>query len=40
MSSRPTFPGLASQIWPGRDKFHYTFNNIAHVIDRFTEMLV
>jgi pimeloyl-ACP methyl ester carboxylesterase len=24
---------------PGRDKFHYTFENIAHVIDRFTAIV-
>jgi pimeloyl-ACP methyl ester carboxylesterase len=24
---------------PGRDKFHYTFDNIARVIDRFTEIV-
>jgi pimeloyl-ACP methyl ester carboxylesterase len=35
----PDFPGFGQSDMPGRDKFHYTFDNIARVIDRFTEIV-
>jgi pimeloyl-ACP methyl ester carboxylesterase len=35
----PDLPGFGQSDMPGRDKFHYTFNNIARVIDRFTEIV-
>src|SRR5262245_15058515 len=34
----PDLPGFGQSDMPGRDKFRYTFDNIAHVIDRFTEV--
>jgi pimeloyl-ACP methyl ester carboxylesterase len=33
----PDFPGFGQSEMPSRDKFNYTFDNIARVIDRFTE---
>jgi pimeloyl-ACP methyl ester carboxylesterase len=33
----PDLPGFGQSDMPGRDKFAYTFDNIAAVIDRFTE---
>jgi len=35
----PDLPGFGQSDMPGRDKFRYTFENIAHVIDRFTEVV-
>ena len=35
----PDLPGFGQSDMPGRDKFQYTFNNIARVIDRFTEIV-
>jgi pimeloyl-ACP methyl ester carboxylesterase len=35
----PDLPGFGQSDMPGRDKFQYTFDNIAHVINRFTEIL-
>jgi pimeloyl-ACP methyl ester carboxylesterase len=35
----PDLPGFGQSEMPGRDKFRYTFENIAHVIDRFTEVV-
>jgi pimeloyl-ACP methyl ester carboxylesterase len=35
----PDLPGFGQTDMPGRDKFRYTFDNIARVIDRFTEVL-
>ena len=35
----PDLPGFGQTDMPGRDKFHYTFDNIARVIDRFTEVI-
>jgi pimeloyl-ACP methyl ester carboxylesterase len=35
----PDLPGFGQTAMPGRDKFRYTFDNIAHVIDRFTETI-
>ncbi|SAL27108.1 alpha/beta fold hydrolase [Caballeronia humi] len=33
----PDLPGFGQSDMPSRDSFAYTFDNIAHVIDRFTE---
>jgi pimeloyl-ACP methyl ester carboxylesterase len=35
----PDLPGFGQTEMPRRDKFHYTFDNIARVIDRFTEVI-
>jgi pimeloyl-ACP methyl ester carboxylesterase len=35
----PDLPGYGMTEQPPRDKFAYTFENFAHVIDRFTEVL-
>lgn len=35
----PDLPGFGQTDMPGRDRFRYTFDNIAHVIDRFTETI-
>jgi pimeloyl-ACP methyl ester carboxylesterase len=35
----PDLPGFGQSDMPGRDKFNYTFDNIARVITRFTEVL-
>jgi pimeloyl-ACP methyl ester carboxylesterase len=35
----PDLPGFGQSDMPGRDRFHYTFDNIARVIGRFTEIL-
>jgi pimeloyl-ACP methyl ester carboxylesterase len=35
----PDLPGFGQTDMPDRNKFHYTFDNIAHVIDRFTEVI-
>src|SRR5262249_12364199 len=35
----PDFPGFGQSDMPDRDKFHYTFDNIARVINRFTEIV-
>jgi pimeloyl-ACP methyl ester carboxylesterase len=35
----PDLPGFGQSDMPARDKFDYTFDNIAHVIDRFTEVI-
>jgi pimeloyl-ACP methyl ester carboxylesterase len=34
----PDLPGFGQSDMPSREKFHYTFDNIASVIDRFTEV--
>jgi pimeloyl-ACP methyl ester carboxylesterase len=35
----PDLPGFGQSAMPSRDSFRYTFDNLAHVIDQFTEML-
>ncbi|MGC2786716.1 MAG: alpha/beta fold hydrolase, partial [Roseiarcus sp.] len=35
----PDLPGFGMTERPARDKFAYTFENFAHVVDRFTEVL-
>ncbi|KJC58020.1 alpha/beta hydrolase [Bradyrhizobium sp. LTSPM299] len=35
----PDLPGFGQSDMPARDKFSYTFDNIAGVIDRFTEVI-
>jgi pimeloyl-ACP methyl ester carboxylesterase len=35
----PDLPGFGQSDMPPRNKFHYTFDNIANVIDRFTEVI-
>jgi pimeloyl-ACP methyl ester carboxylesterase len=35
----PDLPGFGQSGMPPRDKFSYTFDNIAHVIERFTEVI-
>lgn len=35
----PDLPGFGQTDLPGRDEFSYTFDNLAHVIDRFTEVV-
>ncbi|HEY1967351.1 MAG TPA: alpha/beta fold hydrolase [Pseudonocardia sp.] len=35
----PDLPGFGRSDMPGRDAFDYTFDNIAGVIDRFTEVI-
>ena len=35
----PDLPGFGQSDMPARDKFGYTFDNVAHVIDRFTETI-
>jgi pimeloyl-ACP methyl ester carboxylesterase len=35
----PDLPGFGQSDMPPRDKFNYTFDNIAGVIDRFTEIV-
>src|SRR5579863_3817691 len=35
----PDLPGFGRSDLPPRDKFKYTFQNLADVIDRFTEMI-
>lgn len=35
----PDLPGFGQSDMPARTKFHYTFDNIAAVIDRFTEVI-
>jgi pimeloyl-ACP methyl ester carboxylesterase len=35
----PDLPGFGQSDMPGRDAFDYTFENIAQVIDRFTEVI-
>jgi pimeloyl-ACP methyl ester carboxylesterase len=35
----PDLPGFGQSDMPSRDSFTYTFDNIAHVIDRFTETI-
>jgi pimeloyl-ACP methyl ester carboxylesterase len=35
----PDLPGFGQSDMPGPDTFTYTFENIANVIDRFTEMI-
>jgi pimeloyl-ACP methyl ester carboxylesterase len=35
----PDYPGYGHSSMPGRDKFKYTFDNLATVIDAFTEKL-
>ena len=35
----PDLPGFGQTELPSREKFRYTFENLAHVIDRFTEIL-
>src|SRR5271168_1078284 len=35
----PDLPGFGQTDMPSRDKFTYTFDNIAGVIDRFTEVI-
>src|SRR4249919_230263 len=35
----PDYPGFGHSSMPSRDKFAYTFDNLANVIDEFTEKL-
>ena len=35
----PDLPGFGQSDMPSRDQFSYTFDNIANVIDRFTEVV-
>jgi pimeloyl-ACP methyl ester carboxylesterase len=35
----PDLPGFGQSDMPDRDKFSYTFDNIARIIDRFTEVV-
>jgi pimeloyl-ACP methyl ester carboxylesterase len=35
----PDLPGFGQSDMPARTSFNYTFDNIAHVIDRFTEVV-
>jgi pimeloyl-ACP methyl ester carboxylesterase len=35
----PDLPGFGQSDMPPRDKFNYTFDNIARVIERFTEVI-
>ena len=35
----PDLPGFGQSDMPARDKFNYTFDNIAGVIERFTEVI-
>jgi pimeloyl-ACP methyl ester carboxylesterase len=35
----PDLPGFGQSDMPPRDEFRYTFDNIANVIDRFTEVI-
>jgi pimeloyl-ACP methyl ester carboxylesterase len=35
----PDLPGFGRTDMPPRDKFQYTFENVAHTIDRFTEIV-
>jgi pimeloyl-ACP methyl ester carboxylesterase len=35
----PDYPGFGHSDWPDPKQFDYTFDHIAHVIDRFTETL-
>jgi pimeloyl-ACP methyl ester carboxylesterase len=35
----PDYPGFGHSSMPARDKFNYTFDNLAKVIDEFTEKL-
>jgi pimeloyl-ACP methyl ester carboxylesterase len=35
----PDLPGFGQSDMPGRDKFRYTFDNVANIIDRFTEVV-
>jgi pimeloyl-ACP methyl ester carboxylesterase len=35
----PDMPGFGQTEMPSREKFLYTFENLAHVIDRFTEII-
>ena len=35
----PDLPGFGKSDMPGREKFSYTFDNIARIIDRFTEVI-
>src|SRR5262247_872107 len=35
----PDLPGFGQSDMPGRDKFRYTFDNLANIIDRFTEVV-
>src|ERR1700721_1222390 len=35
----PDLPGFGQSDMPARDKFAYTFDNVANVIERFTEVV-
>ena len=35
----PDYPGFGNSSMPGIEAYDYTFNNIAEIIDRFTEKL-
>src|SRR5262245_2170892 len=34
----PDYPGFGHSLMPSRDKFAYTFDNLAEVVDEFTEL--
>ena len=35
----PDLPGFGRTAMPARDEFEYTFDNLARVVDRFTELV-
>src|ERR1700756_4403339 len=35
----PHLPGFGQSAMPSRDSFQYTFDHLARIIDRFTEMI-
>src|SRR5262245_18526029 len=35
----PDLPGFGQSDLPARAEFHYTFNNLAQVMDRFTDLI-
>src|ERR1700761_1363909 len=35
----PDYPGFGHSDWPDAKQFDYTFDNIAHVMQRFTEVM-
>jgi len=35
----PDLPGFGQSAMPSRDRFAYTFDNLAHIVDRFTEIV-
>src|ERR1700733_14520593 len=35
----PDLPGFGQSDMPARNEFNYTFDNVARIIDRFTELI-